>query len=100
MKRISEVSVKAENALWNYENTRNSDNELFLAICKEINPGVLNLPFEVVMSNFNTFGLPAFESVSRARRKIQNNNPELRANKTVEDFRYENYKDIKEYALQ
>lgn len=36
------------------------------------------------MMNHNQYGLPAFESVTRARRKIQSNHPELCDEKTKE----------------
>lgn len=69
--------------------TRNSDNLLWLEVIKLVNQGVLRNPMAEVIQNLNVYSLPSIETVGRCRRKLQAEFPELRADKTVEDFRSE-----------
>ena len=64
--------------------TRNDDMELYLFVCdlcfqKYGNTPISELPFAVVMKCYKELGLPHFESVRRARAKIQASNQELAA---------------------
>jgi len=78
--------------------TRNSDDELYLSVIREINPVALEMPYQMVVARRKDFNLPKYSSVSRARRKIQHECKWLRAVKEVEDERYEEFKLAKEYA--
>ena len=69
--------------------TINSDNYLYIKVVGIINQQALRMPLAVVLHNLNTFNLPSIETVGRCRRKLQAEFPELRADKTVEDFRSE-----------
>ena len=62
---------------------RDSDKKLFWDICKR--KGYVG--FDGVMTRQNFMSAPAFESVSRARRKVQENHPELRSSKEVQQFK-------------
>lgn len=78
--------------------TRNSDNLLWLEVVKLKNQGILRMPVAVVMQNLSTYGLPSIETVGRCRRKVQAANPELRAERAVEEFRSELEADFREWA--
>ena len=88
VKKILEKSKKA----------RNSDDYLYVRVIKELYPNALKYPFEWVMLNIRKYDLPCYETVSRERRKIQAEHPELWSNKTVRRFRREAEKDFEEYA--
>lgn len=80
--------------------TRNSDTLLYVDVCNRINPIAMHMSFSEVMLGRKELGLPKFESVERVRRKLQEQNEELRATDTVTDARYENWKVMRDYVLQ
>jgi len=43
--------------------------------------------YHIRFQDFLDKGFPAFESITRARRKVQENNPDLRASKRVQEMR-------------
>lgn len=61
--------------------TRDDDMKLYVWIISEICPEVMKQPFAKVLWYHNNHGLPSYESVTRARRKLQEKNPELRGKK-------------------
>ena len=73
---------------------RNSDSFLYLKVLsvigkrKGINIDSMSVPYFLL--NLHGTAFPPFESVRRARQKIQEHNPHLAACETVEDFRTEN----------
>ncbi|MCQ2369238.1 MAG: hypothetical protein MJ007_02040 [Paludibacteraceae bacterium] len=56
------------------------------------------MPFETVLMERKRLGFPNIESVGRCRRKIQEHNPLLRADKAVIDARYDNFKEVLDYV--
>ena len=70
--------------------TRDDDMYLYVQFCKYIGiKAALKLPFYVVMVHSKEFGMPSYESVSRARRKVQSECPELRASEETKAARQE-----------
>lgn len=73
---------------------RNSDSFLYLKVLsatakqKGIDLEKMTVPYFLL--NLHGAGLPPFESVRRARQKIQEHNPHLAACEAVEGFRAEN----------
>lgn len=82
------------------EESRNSDTRLYYEFCKRYNPSILSDGFGGVLQNFNDYGLPRFASVSRARRKLQAQRPELRGSKDVKRWRSENELAVCSYAVR
>lgn len=80
---------------------RNSDGFLYLRVlftCAEkngINIDTISIPDFLLNHHGNEF--PIFETVRRARQKLQQHHPELAADETVEGFRAEN--EAKYYAF-
>ena len=71
---------------------RENDDELYFAVCVKVNSKINNrLLSEMTVGEFFTnrkrYGLPTFESVSRCRRKAQEEFPELRPPKKVQEAR-------------
>ena len=77
---------------------RNSDDYLYYMVCNHIDSICIHLPFWKVMLNRKQYEYPAYESVGRARRKLQQKYPELSGNADVEAQRMLNEEVFKEYA--
>ena len=78
--------------------TRNSDDYLYLKVCQKINGICLNLPFHQILLNRSKYGYPAFESVRRARQKVQEKHPELSGSILVKAERLNNEETFRQYA--
>ena len=81
---------------------RNSDSFLYLKVLfvtakqKGIDLEKMTVPYFLL--NLHGAGFPPFESVRRARQKIQEHNPHLAACETVEGFRTENEAQFLDFA--
>ena len=81
---------------------RNSDSFLYLKVLSEVGKqkGIdlekMSVPYFLL--NLHGAGMPPFESVRRARQKIQAAHPELAACERVERFRAENEVQYRAYA--
>lgn len=84
-KDIIKVNEKVESILSRYAETRDSDKKLWLAY-NVIYNDLKNVLGEANYYKFRKWLLqektPVFESLSRCRRKIQENRPELEGNKS------------------
>lgn len=98
MKKIKETHSLVKQILEKVPQTRNSDMLLYYHVCLEIDKTVLKLPFWLVLLDLKGHGLPPIASVGRARRKLQRECPELRADPKVKDQRTENKEIVKGYA--
>ena len=96
--RLFEIKLLVKEILEENEDARNSDNTLYAEICYRHNPSVMRLPFEQVIRYLDGYGLPPFESVRRARQKLQAERPDLRPNDEVALFRAENETAYKEFS--
>lgn len=54
-----------------YPSTRDSDDTLYVKVCKKKNPNISNYSFEEIMLHRNDYNLPSYSSVERVRRKAQ-----------------------------
>ena len=82
--------------------TRNSDSLLYLKVLEHLsiqrNIDLPNLTVYSLLTSVNRLGLPCFETVRRSRQKIQNQHPELKGCKAVQDARTENEQIFRQYA--
>lgn len=89
--------------LENDPQTRNSDSYLYLKVLgvveREKNISVNQVPVKKFLMHMAEWGFPPFESVRRARQKLQNTFPELSAKPEIKAARKENEKAVKEYAV-
>ena len=72
------------------ETFRENDDMLYLTVCIKLfsNRGsISNMTVADFFTNRKKYGLPTFESVSRCRRKAQEEHPELRPRKKVQEAR-------------
>lgn len=80
--------------------TRNSDDVLYIEVCKTINPLYVDLPFWKILQSRKSYGFPPYESVRRARQKLQSDYPELAANENVEAQRAINEDKYRAFAKE
>lgn len=96
MQKLMKVEEIVEQILRKDEYARNNDVYLILKYVSRVYPYEIGKKFEEVMTNVSKKGL-SFESITRARRKIQNKYPELKNNK-IENFRDKKQKDYIAYS--
>lgn len=99
MINISRVADVVRHILEIDERSRNSDSYLYLKVADWYSEGSVNLPFSYVLMNKKELGIPKFETVRRSRQKIQSECEWLRATEKVEEGRFQNYKEVKKFAL-
>lgn len=100
--KLLNVQEKVKGLLTRYPETRDNDMLLYVKFAElidsEYHQNALHRPFEDVVLNLKEYNLPSFGSVGRARRKLQEKYPELRADDKVEYFRSEEEQKYREYA--
>lgn len=96
---LRHLKTNVEHILETDEETRGDDFALIVKVYKEMKGTLFtSLKFEALMLGHETFGLPSFESITRCRRKIQAERPELRATREVENIRMDEQKKYLEFA--
>ena len=98
MKNIKRTSDLVKAILKEEPKARDSFPYLYYMVCLAKNPKALGMPFAQVIMNLKSLNLPPFESVRRARQKLQSAYPELAGTDNVEAFRSENQNIVKGYA--
>lgn len=96
MKKLLRIEEIVEQILREDIYSRNNDIYLILRYVLKVYPYESGKKFEEVMTNIEKKGL-SFESITRARRKIQNKYPELR-NEKIANLRNEKQKDYINYS--
>ena len=95
MQKLIKVEEVVEQILRQDKYSRNNDIYLILKYITKVYPYEVGKRFEEAMTNVSKKGL-SFESITRARRKIQNKYPELKNDK-VANFRDKKQKEYIEY---
>lgn len=96
MTKLLKIEEVVEQILRQDEYARNNDVYLILKYISKVYPYEVGKRFEEVMNNVSKKGL-SFESITRARRKVQNKYPEL-TNKKIANFRNIKQKDFIAYS--
>lgn len=96
--KIEKVERLVRQALEKNKESRANDHKLYIEVAYIINPALANVNFKMNFENAKEVGLPPFESVSRARRKLQEKYPELRATIKVQEARKERQIEFEDYA--
>ena len=100
---LKNITALVKSILEQDKQCRNSDSILYLKVLatvaeqKGINLDSVSIPLFLLEHHGKNF--PIFESVRRARQKLQATYPELAACETVEGFRAENEQQYKSYAV-
>lgn len=98
--QIDKVETLVKRVLERKEEAREDDHVLYTEVINQINPAYLNINFRTNFENARKLGLPAFESVSRARRKLQAENKNLKGSINNQIAREERQLDMFEYSLK
>lgn len=69
------------------EECRNNDKVLYLNVIETLSTGISLKPFNEVMLTLDELGLPCYDTVTRLRRLVQREHPELQACDKVQDYR-------------
>ena len=101
-KRIKDVEKRVKAILIEDRQARNSDSFLYLKVLQKMGAekgiDLDSLPITRFLLEMSEMGFPPFESVRRARQKLQEHNPDLRACEAVEEARAENELEYREYV--
>lgn len=104
MRRMKELSNRVKAILEVNENSRNSDNILYLHILRSygrergIDVDTMSVP--MLLLHCKDMGLPSLESTGRARRKVQELYPDLRGDDNVQAGREMNEEAFRKYATE
>lgn len=102
MKAIIQTQDMVFDALINYEKARNSDDYLYFIVCRkklsQDGIDIDDIAFKDALLKRNHYGLPKFETVRRARQKIQSKFHYLSGSEDVESGRAIKEKQFRQYA--
>ncbi len=76
LEKLIRLDKVVEEMLQKYPETRKDDNYLIFKVVQKTNPDLAGSTFVNVMFNAKAKGI-SFESITRARRKVQQRHPEL-----------------------
>ncbi len=95
---MEKVYWLVKQALKRDEACRNDDFKLIKAVIMQIAPEVLDYPMGNVLEYHKDYGIPSFETVTRARRMIQSEDETLKAVDYVEAKRQEQEEKIRNFV--
>lgn len=96
MSKLIKIEEIVEQILRQDEYARNNDVYLILKYVSKVYPYEVGKSFEEAMNSVSKKGL-SFESITRARRKLQNKYPELK-NKKIANYRNHKQKEFIAYS--
>ncbi len=98
MSTVKKVESVVKFILEENKEARDDDFLLVALACRRMCPGVMGETFTSVLANHKDYKLPSFESITRARRKLQAANENLRSSERVRRIRSEEEEEYREYA--
>ena len=105
MKKLLKTSNLVKEILTEIPATRNSDSLLYLKVIERIATlsdqpiDLTQLSVPYFLCNIKKLNFPYFETVRRARQKVQENHPELKSSAEVEAVKVQKEKAFRAYAL-
>lgn len=103
MIELKTVTERVRSILERDEKCRNSDSFLYLQVLTEVGKekgiDIEKMTIPYFFQNLHGAGMPPFESVRRARQKIQAAHPELAACERVKGYRAENETEYRAFAV-
>ena len=100
MEKMVKVEGLVRKVLEEKKEARSDDFLLIFSVYKAIDERIVYKEFRRVMRDHIELCLPSFESITRARRKLQSQFPSLKPSKEVRAARKLEEKLIKEYSRQ
>lgn len=101
MKNLLRVSRVVKEVLTDIPDTRNSDSYLYLKVLERfaVNVNLKEMTVPYFLCNIKKLKFPYFETVRRARQKIQERCPELQANAEIREVRDAKEEVFHNYAI-
>lgn len=100
MSDIKTIESRVLNILLEYPDTRGSDFVLYARYLQEHNPELKNVGLIYALTEAKRLKMPNYETVTRARRKVQHKIPELKPETATRRKREESEKAFREYAKE
>lgn len=100
MKRMKDIEIKVADILYKYPESRANDFVLYALYIKENNAELSRVGLIYALMEAKKLNMPNFESITRARRKIQQRNPELKPPHKTEKIRASRELDFRKYARE
>ena len=98
MNELTNIEKLVKKILFDYEDTRSSDDVLIFRVYKEINESAMTRElFCEVLLNRKKYNLPSYKSIERARRKVYEKYPYLKPER-VTKLRKNKEEEYKEYS--
>ena len=98
MSKIKKTETVVRAILEENKEARDDDFLLVALACRRFCPSIMGETFTSVLSQHKQYGLPSFESITRARRKLQANNESLRGSERMRRIRNEEEEEFRDYA--
>lgn len=86
MEPLKTLKSEVKYILTEYPDSRDSDEKLYAAYLAR--HGITTISVSFFFNNFSQYKVSDFESVTRMRRKIVEENPSLKPRKEIEELRY------------
>lgn len=103
MDELKSTAKLVKSILETDEKSRNSDDYLYYLVCKEVlkkrGIDIKTIPFETALLWRNVYNFPPFETVRRARQKLQAQFPEFASTIKVQKARANKIPDYRGFAL-
>ena len=100
MKNMRKLEGVVKSTLEISKAAREDDFILVCMVYGELNGAVKYKNFEYVMQNHKELRLPSFESITRARRRLQSEYPHLNSSKETQSIRASEEKRFRDYSRQ
>lgn len=94
------VEEKVRYILLNHPETRTNDFVLYAHYILEFHPDLKNAGLLYALTHAAALGMPNYESITRARRKLQNMHHELRPTGETQERRAERERTFRSYAKE
>lgn len=101
MNKLLNLTKLVKTILEQDERARNSDDYLYMLVLYEsshIGRAISEISVTTFLANRDRWGFPSYKSVSRTRRKAQEEHPELRGTERVRKKRAEREEVFREYS--
>lgn len=95
MKKLRTLKAEVQDILEKYPASRDSDEKLYATYLAR--HGITTISVAYFLNNFNKYNVSDFESVTRMRRKIVEENPNLGPSDKVKEMRYERQIDFYDF---
>ena len=99
MAKCRQYEEMVEKILRNHPKTRDDDNLLMYYVWKKINKDLLNMSYTDILLN-KDINLPNYNSVTRARRKLQKRHIDLMSTRQIQKLRKQEEQEYIEYSRE